>query len=122
MPIVPKKQLGPPKKCATNNGGLPETKIVIPAESTLNVDTLPIADFTSIRYFMSILNDTNDLTRTLIMSVIRQGSTACNSIYDRIGVGLDIEVNTLVSGSDFSVEIVNNETYDITLCYKKITV
>lgn len=98
-----------------------KTTIVIPANSQQVVDTVALSDFLNMKYFVAFKNDTNDNTKSMEVTVRKTGSTTCFSVSNRLGVGIDLEISPEVTGSNSEMKITNNESYDLTMCFARLT-
>lgn len=94
----------------------------IPATSTKVVDTLPLSNFKTLKYFVIFFNSTNDITKEMEVTVKKSGSTVDSVVGNRVGVGMDLEVNPDVSGLNFEMNVVNNESFNIDMSFARMTI
>lgn len=94
------------------------TAIINPAQ-TVAIDTVPLADFFSLRYNISLYNLANSLTKTFELNIIKVGSTLRDSISNRIGTG-SLSVNVTVVGLNAEIQITNSEVFRIDVDFAKL--
>ncbi len=90
---------------------------IIPANSTLIVDTELLSQFDNIEYSFAIKKLT--LAKTLKMLVLKADVSVKDQVYSRHGDSINIELNTLSNGTDFSLEIINHEAVSVGLIFLK---
>lgn len=98
-----------------------KTTFVIPANTESVIDQVALADFFNLKYYSVFSNSDNDNTKSMEVTVKKSALTVCHSISNRIGTGINLEINPTASGSNFEMRVRNNENYDVTMCYAKMT-
>ena len=89
--------------------------LVIPASSTVVVDTNLLDDFSRIDYILNFKNDPTTVTRSLKLVVQNSGGNVTDMVSERMGGSIDVNVNVPDDGLDAFLEIVNNEAFDVTI-------
>lgn len=92
----------------------------VSGSSTIVIDTTALADFSSLKYILSFNNDIEEVTKKYELSIVRKGSTISDSIYARLGSALNLAINSNINGSNLELEIINNETFDLSISYAKL--
>ena len=85
----------------------------IPASSSGNSIDIPLIDFHSVDYVITVWNDAEVKTKSMDMKVIRQGTLLTEMVRNKIGTGLSISVTPTVVGSIMRVVISTSESYDL---------
>lgn len=92
----------------------------VPALASKNIDSVDLADFNSLDYIITIFNDTENVARRFQVSAIREGGTIKDEIFGRMGSLSNILVNVDTSGSVANIEIVNNNSYELSVSFAKL--
>ena len=80
----------------------------IPANSTVVVDSEKLTDFTQLEYAVKFREPTLEKNKSLKISVSRDDTLVNDQIYAKQGDPIDIEVNAMSDGIDYSLEFKNN--------------
>jgi hypothetical protein len=87
---------------------------VIPASSTLSVESLPLTRFRSTKYLIEVYNTVENKFKAIEFWAVRKGSGDVNStVYGVLGDNIQIELNLDVSVADAVLSLVNLETFDL---------
>ena len=91
----------------------------VSSSSTLVVDTVPLADITRLIYEFNFSANTFSDVKSLKLTLHKVDGDLEDIISSRFGGPLNLEINANVSGSDVEIELVNNESFDIDVCFLK---
>ncbi len=83
------------------------------ATSTNAVDILDTSTFVSADYTIVLFNRTQNKSKSLKMTVRTLGVTSKNQVFNRSGDPINIAIDTVLSGLNMEVRIINNESYDL---------
>jgi hypothetical protein len=107
---IPGKQLG--------NAGIWEkiTK-TIPASTTDVIDTITLTDFSAVKYIICI----EMLTRVVMldMNLIKDNSVIAETIFGKIGRGINFDINTNTGAGVMTVNVTNHELNSIYIEFVK---
>lgn len=92
----------------------------VPANSTLIVDSELLTHFENIEYTFKIKKNLD--SRSLKLSVHKSDVNVKDQVYAKTGDPINIEMNTLSDGSEYSLEIVNNESVSVGLVFLKMLI
>ena len=84
--------------------GLKKIKIEIPANTTLDVDTVALSKFKVLQY--SVTCHSGNLTKGLEMKVVQDNSLLFDTVYGRTG-SLPLAINATIEGSNGVLKITN---------------
>jgi hypothetical protein len=90
---------------------------VVAANTTVTLDSESLSQFDNIEYSFAIKKLT--LARTLKMSVLKSDVNVEDQVYAKAGDQINIELNTLSDGIDYSLEIKNHEPVAVGLVFTK---
>lgn len=85
----------------------------IPAGQTINVDSIPLADFLKADYKIKIFNQANNVFKGFELGSMRQGSTVDFNIFGILGDTISKTIQFSVVGSDVIFAVTNNELFDL---------
>ena len=86
----------------------------ISGSSTFNSDGVELSQFKAVKYIFSAWNDTEGKNLSMEVMVNNRGSSVSDTVYTKLGDrDLGIQVGAVVNSGAMSLEVVNNETYDI---------
>jgi hypothetical protein len=105
-----------------NQAGPTTTTVSVPAGQSVTVDTVLLSTMTAVDYFISLFKADYTQTRSLKMTVVKQGSSVADSVYSRVGNNLDCLVVADVVGPNATIAITNNEAFNITCSFNKQTI
>ena len=93
----------------------------IPASSTLIVDTIPLVSFRSISYIMNTRAPSTDREKNLKMDINKDDSQLKKQVYALSGAPLNVEINELITGPNYELEMVNNELFSVEVNFSRLT-
>jgi len=93
---------------------------VVPASSSLVIDTRPLSSYLGQSYYLNIYNSDEGVFKTLHVVTSRSGSNICYTVYSKLGDLIDFTHSVSVSGSDVVVTVQNNETFDLNVVINKL--
>lgn len=91
-----------------------------PSGNTSNSDTVPLAEFISLKYFVAIRNSVSGSVYSFDMRVNNENGVLNTIVSGKVGI-MDVQVNPVVVGSDMELQIVNNETDQIEINIYRLT-
>lgn len=103
------------------NGAWTKANNSVGPSTTKVIETVGLSSFHNIDYIFTIFNEVEEKTRSLQMTVIREGGTIKTSVHGRLGSMTNISVVGNVSGSDMELEITNNNLYTVSVSYARLT-
>ena len=108
---------------APSAGTSPWTLIsnTVNASSNLTFDTIALASFKSAEYIITYTNVTTSDVKSLKLSVVNDNGSLQDTVRDKKGANVDVDVSADVSGSDFQLNFTNNETDNIDISVAKLT-
>ena len=86
----------------------------IVASATKVVDTIPVSKFIAAHYIIAFENVAGTVVKTLKLSVRKDSSSVTDTVYAKVGI-MDIAINTQINGSDFELEMINSEAFNVNL-------
>lgn len=93
----------------------------ISASSTSIVDTIALTAFVKIEYTIEYRDTTTNRVKGLKMSVVKDDTLLKDQVYAISGAPLNIELNTNINGSNYELEIVNNELNAVEMVFARLT-
>lgn len=108
---------------AAKNGTVliaPVYSVSIPANSAADIDSVLNSSFSAIDYLMSFSNGTN--LRTNRLMIRNNGVTVSDQMYARSGYSFAISVQSTLSGTDFKLSVINNESFSVLARFSKTIV
>ena len=81
---------------------------------TKNVFTIKLADFHGIKFIFVAWNDAESKARMVEMNLVNENGVIKESVHGKIG-SIKFHVNANVSGSNLVIEIVNKESFGLTM-------
>ena len=96
-------------------------KVGVAALSTNVIDTTDFDTIRGIKYILCFYSDIEDKTKMLDMSIIKENTSIKDTVYGRIGIGLNLAVTAVKNGSSIELRLQNNETFQVTADIAKLT-
>jgi len=90
-------------------------KATLIAGETKIVDKIPLTKFKAVDYLIAL--ESNSLSKVFKIYVRKKGSTVSDQLFAKNGDAIDIEANPIVNGSDFELQIINNEINGLNLSF-----
>lgn len=97
--------------------GLNKYTAIIPAGTTVDIDSMLLTNFIAAEYTMAFLNGTN--VRVNRMLIEKSDSQVTDQIYGRSGFNFDLTVQSIVSSPDFKLRVHNFESFDLEVRFTK---
>jgi len=94
-------------------------KRTIGAGQTLAVDSLPMARFNCLEYFLCYKQSGGPASKTLKVLVLKADNALEDSVHSRIGNALGVETNLVVNGLNAELQVVNNEAFAVELVFTR---
>jgi len=94
---------------------------IVPASSTKIVDTVPLSKFHRLEYGLQYHDAAGPKTRSLKLVVVKDDTSVDDQVFAKQGNTINAEVNAKVTGSNFQLEIINNETFSLDLSLARLT-
>ena len=112
--------------CITDqaNNALPWTKseVVVPASSTVVIDTTLLSTFSRIDYIINFKDSPVTVTRSFKLVVQNDGGTVSHVISERMGGSIDADIDVTDDAVDAFVEVTNNESFAVTVTYLRAAI
>ena len=108
---------------AAKNGTVllaPIYNVLVPANTTVEIDSVLKSSFSVIDYLMSFSNGTN--LRTNRLMIRNNGVTVSDQMFGRSGYSFAISVQSTLSGTDFKLSVINNESFSVLARFSKTIV
>lgn len=86
--------------------------VTVAPAATETLDTVPVAKFKGLRYFVSGSNKTNDLTKVLDLTVRKDNADTEDVVFGKLGP-MPLQISTSQVGGAIIVEITNPNAYEI---------
>lgn len=93
----------------------------VAASTTLVVDTLPMANFMSLEYYVTFKDQVTDEVKGLKLKVVNNAGALRDMVSEKNGAAISLEVNTAVNGTDYELRIVNNTLNGLDVEYARLT-
>lgn len=91
----------------------------INASSSKTVDTITLSNFKIAEYTITLYNNAQGVLVSFNLSVNNNNGVLRDSLYNRIGKGINYKIDADVNGLDYELVVENNESYDLTIEYKQ---
>lgn len=92
------------------------------ASSSKVVETLNTSKFDVLKYFLIFSNPTKTIKKSMELTILNQGIILKDTVSNRIGTGLDLEVGAILNSPNMELTITNNEIFDINVSLVKLTI
>ena len=99
-----------------------KTTVLVPASSTVIIDTVPLASFGQLEYIINYLNTFTKGKSGLKMTVINDDSTIEEQVYAKSGAPLNLGLVVNPVGINCEVSLQNNETSAIEVSFAKLNI
>ena len=91
----------------------------VPASSTKVIDTIALSSFFGLDYKLTIYNDANTVSRIYNLTIAKSGTTLKDKM-SKVGDSISVQVNANVNGSDYELEIINNEPFALDIIFSRL--
>lgn len=92
------------------------------ASTTTALDTIAIGSFNTIKYILSIVDNTNNQTATLETIVKNANGAIDNTVGHQMKGGISYKLLAVNDAGDFKLNLQNNELTDLTVNIAKIII
>jgi len=87
----------------------------IPASSSSSTIEIPLIDLHSADYVITVWNDTELVTKSLNLKVVKIGATLKDVVSNKTGSVINLVVTPMIVGSIMKVVISTSESYDLSV-------
>lgn len=94
--------------------------VSVPAGQTVVIDSIPLANFDSLKYEVSIFGPTQDDVKSFSMKVQQFSGSLKEQVFSKIG-SMSISVDTFINGADFELRAQNTEAFSVGVCLTVLT-
>jgi len=91
--------------------------LVIPASSTVVVDTNLLSTFSRIDYIINFKDDPITVTKSMKLVAQNNAGTVTDMVSERMGGSIDVAVSVTDDSVDAFLEITNNEIFDVVVTF-----
>ena len=112
---IPSKQLG----FAEAPSLWVEGSSIVGAGATVAIDTVALADFLAVKYFIAAKNSGSTKTKVLDMLVLKENGAVKDTIKDKMGTA-DIAFSATIISGNLEIRATNNESSSITVLLTKL--
>jgi len=95
--------------------------IILGANVETEVESITFGDFISLKYFLSVESVDQTKQRYYELTVTKDNTDLKDSVGNRVNKGINLDLDPRIDGSNFELIITNNESFDVTLCYTRMT-
>ena len=92
------------------------------ASTTTALDTISVGTFNTIKYSLSIVDNTNNQTATLETIVKNANGVIDNTVGHQMKGGISYKLSAVNDAGDFKLNLENNEATDLTVNIAKIII
>lgn len=92
----------------------------VQAGMTKNVDTIPMSKFNRLEYGLQYNENGGPKTKAVKISVVKDDILVNDQVFAKHGNGIDVEINAIVTGTNFHLQVINNESFDIDLSFARL--
>jgi hypothetical protein len=101
------------------HGFVPGGPIVVSASSTEVIDTTLLSTFSRLDYIINFKDNPITVTKSLKLVVQNDAGSLTDKVSERMGGNIDVDVDVTDDAVDASIEITNNESFDVTVTFLK---
>lgn len=95
------------------------SKIIVPASSTVIIDTYDKTLIVGIKYTFCVYNKLQGVQNIFEASILNQVTDSVSNLNAKLGGAILFELNDSINGANLEIEIVNNQSYDLTIEFTK---
>lgn len=104
-----------------SRGGLwKRLTFTVNALTTINTDTFPMSDLSSVDYAITIFNQTENVFKSFYLRANKKNSNVVDTVYGKIGDSINFAINAKKELNDYVLEIQNNENYPLDIWMSKL--
>lgn len=94
--------------------------INVPAGDTIAIDSVAVSKFDYATYSLRYLSDDGLKARSLKLDVFLNDTDVKDQVYAKGGFPLDVAVCSTIVGSAVEVQVTNNESFDVEVCFLRL--
>lgn len=91
------------------------------ASTSTIVDQVAITDFSTLEYTISIEDTVNNKTRSMKLLINNENGSLKESVFSRIGTGIDFSLSTVNNSGTMELTITNNEVNGLAVNMARLT-
>ena len=91
--------------------------VIVGAGQTVVIDTNLLSSFSRIDYILNFKDSPVTVTKSLKLVVQNNAGTITDTVSERLGGSIDLDVDVTDDAVDAFLEITNNEAYDVTVTF-----
>jgi len=91
------------------------------ASTTTIVDQVAITDFSTLEYTISIENTVNNKVRSMKLLINNENGSLKETVFGRIGVGIDFSISSVNNSGTMELTITNNEVNGLAVNMARLT-
>ncbi len=85
----------------------------IPPGDSVDLDTLPLVEFSFTKYIIRLFNTAQAKHRGLELVASKKSGGVSDQVYSTVGDSLDVDVNFTTAATDTLLRLANNESYPV---------
>lgn len=93
----------------------------LPSSSTTIADTINLASFRQLEYIINYRDSVTKREKSIKVTVLKDDTTLEEQVYAVSGAPLSIGLNTNINGSNYELEITNNEPNTVDMSFARLT-
>ncbi len=94
---------------------------VVPGSSTIVADTLLLTAFNQLEHIINFKETVTKVEKGLKMTIVKTDTTLKDSVYAVTGAPMSMEVNAVINGSSYELQIVNNGANAVDMSFARLT-
>lgn len=91
------------------------------ASTTTIVDQVAITDFSTLEYTISIKDTVNNKVRSMKLLINNENGSLKETVFGRIGVGIDFSISPVINSGIMELTITNNEANGLAVNMARLT-
>lgn len=91
------------------------------ASTTTIIDQVPLSSFSTLEYTLSIEDTIGNKTRSMKMLINNENGSLSETVFARIGVGIDFSISPINNAGTMELTIINNETNGLAVNMARLT-
>lgn len=91
--------------------------ITVPASSAMVIDTNLLSTFSRLEYILNFKDSPITVTKSLKLIVQNNAGTLTESVSERLGGSIDVDIDVTDDAIDAFIEVTNNESFDLTVTF-----
>ena len=94
---------------------------VVPISSTIIADSLLLTTFKQLEYIINFKDTVTKVEKGLKMTLVKSDTLLKEQVYAVTGAPMSMEVNTVINGSSYELQIVNNGLASVEMSFARLT-